>query len=544
MKTVKTHVALPGSKRPKDPNAIRVGDVDPTEKIDVTISLSGPKLPAPDEYVGHTLTPDELSEKFGASKTDADKVAKCLKKYGFKVESISLATRSMRVVGTAAAVEAAFKPDMAVVRSTRQLGNYRGRQGMLQIPDELKGIVTGVFGIDERRMARRKSPSALDSPTGILAPLSPGDLEQRYNFPPGDAQGQNIAIAEFGGGYFAEDTSAYCTKFHRTTPNVQAISVDAPAYTLQQILALPLQQRKEALGDATEVMLDVEVVAGLCPAANISVYFSTFDEQGWVDLLNEVIAARPVALSCSWGLAEEDSNWSASAISSISDRLNAARLLGITICVSSGDDGSGDQLDDGKAHVDFPSSSPFVLGVGGTMLKKSGESVNEVTWWEAPGRRTQNDGGGATGGGVSMKFSRPAWQKVQIKSLNKGSIDGRVVPDISALAGQPLYDLIFAGQPHPNGGTSASAPMWAALVARINAGLSPAKRQRFLTPLLYKTLTGGQSVGRVSSRDITSGDNASHPQPGNGYEAGTGFDAVTGWGVPDGATLLKSLEVI
>jgi kumamolisin len=541
MKKDKTHVILPGSKRPKDPDAVRVGNVDPKEQIDLTITLAGPALPTADEYVGETLTPEELSAKFGANKADADKVASVLKTFGLKVESVSLATRSMRVVGNAAAVEAAFKPDMAMIRSARQIGEYRGRQGTLQVPQELKGLVTGVFGIDERRMARRKSRSMIAGAT--LSPFSPADLEQRYNFPPGDGAGQNIAIAEFGGGYFADDTSAYCAKFQRATPNVQAIAVDAPAYTLKQILALPLQQRQMALGDATEVMLDVEVVAGLCPAANISVYFSTFDEQGWVDLLNEVIAAKPVVLSCSWGLAEEDPNWSASAISSISDRLNAARLLGITICVSSGDDGSGDQLDDGKAHVDFPGSSPFVLSVGGTMLEQSGGTVDEVTWWEAPGRRTEN-GGGATGGGLSMKFARPAWQNIHVKSLNAGSIDGRVMPDISALAGQPLYDLIFAGASHPNGGTSASAPLWAALVARINANLSQAKRQRFLTPLLYQNSANGQPVGKVASRDITSGNNASNPQPGRGYEAGVGFDAVTGWGVPDGVMLLNSLETI
>jgi kumamolisin len=542
MKKANTHVVLPGSRRPQDRSAIRVRDVDPKEKIDVTIALKGPKLPGADAYVGKTLTPEELATSFGADKADADKVAKALKKYGLEVESVSLGTRSMRVIGTAAAIEAAFKPGMAILRSHRQSGEYRGRQGTLQIPTELKGIVTGVFGIDERRMARRKLAATLTA-ASALSPLSPEDLEQRYNFPPGDGSGQFIAIAEFGGGYFAEDTAAYCAKFQRATPIIKAIAVDAPAFTLQEILALPLEKRKSELGEATEVMMDVEVVAGLCPAASISVYFSTFDEQGWVDLLNAVITARPVALSCSWGLAEEDPNWSLGALSSISDRLNAARLLGITICVSSGDDGSGDQLDDGEAHVDFPSSSPFVLSVGGTMLTQSGASVNEVTWWEKPGRRTQN-GGGSTGGGISMKFDRPDWQNVAIKSLNKGSIDGRVMPDVAALAGKPFYDLIFLGKSQPNGGTSASAPVWAALVARINEKLPPSKKQRFLTPLLYQNFNNGQAIGMFASRDITSGNNASHPQPGKGYKARAGFDAVTGWGVPDGAKLLNCLQSV
>ena len=147
-----------------------------------------------------------------------------------------------------------------------------------------------------------------------------------------------------------------------------------------------------------------------------------------------------------------------------------------------------------------------------------------------PGQRTDN-GGGSTGGGVSAKFPRPAWQGVKVTSLNRGGIDGRVVPDVAALAGQPLYDLIFAGKAHPNGGTSASAPLWASLVARVDASLPANKRQRFLTPLLYRKV-GDTTVGAQASRDIVDGNNASFPDPGRGYVAAPGFDAVTGWGVP------------
>jgi kumamolisin len=536
----KTHVVLPGSKRGKDAGASRVRDVDPKEKIVVTIGLAGPKLPEANEYVGQTLSPEEFAEKFAANQEDANKVAKSLKKFGLKVEEVSLEARSMRVSGTAAAMEAAFKPGMVIMRSAGQ-GEYRGRQGTLMIPAELKGIVTGIFGLDQRRMARRKFAAAA-SQTSTLAPLTPADLEQRYNFPPGDGVGQNIAIAEFGGGYFAADTTAYCNKFQRPVPNVQAITVDAPAYTLQQILALPKPQRNEELGISVEVMMDVQIIAGLCSGATISVYFSTFDQRGWVDLLNKVIAARPVTLSISWGLAEDDPGWSSNARTVINDRLNAARLLGITICVSSGDDGSGDQINDGRAHVDFPSCSPYVLSVGGTMLKKSAANVKEVTWWQTPGTRA--GGGGATGGGVSTFFSRPTWQTVHVTSLNAGSIDGRVMPDVSALAGPPFYALIFTKQDAPNGGTSASAPLWAALIARVNAQLPASKQQRFLTPLLYQNGAGGQAVGKGSSRDITSGNNASHPDPGKGYKAHAGFDAVTGRGVPEGTKLLNSLAAI
>jgi kumamolisin len=536
-----SHVVLPGSKRGRDPFAKKIGDVDPKLKIDVTVGLTGPKLPGAEEYVGQTLTPGEVAEKFGARQEDADTVAKALKKFGLKIDSVSLPTRSMKVSGTIAAMESAFKPGLVMMTSTRQ-GEYRGRQGALQIPAEIKGLVTGVFGLDERKMARRKAETAATAAkAAALAPLAPADLEQRYNFPTGDSQDQQIAIAEFGGGYFVEDMTAYCNKFQRPVPQVQAISVDAPAYTLQQILALPKKQRADELDTSIEVMMDVQIIAGLCPGASISVYFSTFDQGGWVDLLNTVITAKPAVLSVSWGLAEDDPGWSANAVAAINERLNVARLLGITICVSAGDDGSGDQVDDGAGHVDFPASSPFTLAVGGTMLVKSASKVNEVTWWEAPGRRTGN-GGGATGGGVSVVFPRPSWQTVTITSINAKPIDGRVIPDISALAGEPLYDLVFVGKDQPNGGTSASAPLWAALIARINAQLPAAKQQRFLTPLLYQK-AGSGPLGKIAMRDITSGNNISTP-PGKGYKAGPGFDAVTGWGVPDGMKLLNALATV
>jgi kumamolisin len=323
--------------------------------------------------------------------------------------------------------------------------------------------------------------------------------------------------------------------------NIKAVSVNAPAYTLQQIQQLPQPQQNDELDASGEVNMDVQIVAGLCPGASITVYFATFDQKGWVDLLNTVVQAKPVALSVSWGAPEDSPDWTTSARDAINERLNMAAMLGITTCVSAGDDGSGDEMTDGKAHVDFPSSSPFALGVGGTMLTGTPPNVTEQVWWQSPGRRTGNGHSGAGGGGVSTVFPRPQWQNVNIKSINKNSINGRVVPDIAALAGPPFYDLTFLGNDAPNGGTSASAPLWAALIARMNAALPTAKQQRFLTPLLYGAGASGKPVGESGTRDITIGQNASKPQPGIGYKATPGFDAVSGWGVPDGMALLAAL---
>ena len=142
---------------------------------------------------------------------------------------------------------------------------------------------------------------------------------------------------------------------------------------------------------------------------------------------------------------------------------------------------------------------------------------------------------------MSTIFPRPAWQNVKVKSVNPKSIDGRITPDCSALSGPPFYDLIFLGKDAPNGGTSASAPLWAALIARVNASLPASKRQRFVTPLLYQNGSTGKPVGKIVSRDIRAGKNTSRPQPGKGYKAKVGYDAVTGWGVPDSVKLLNAL---
>jgi kumamolisin len=162
----------------------------------------------------------------------------------------------------------------------------------------------------------------------------------------------------------------------------------------------------------------------------------------------------------------------------------------------------------------------------------------EVVWWDPPGDRSQ-PGGGSTGGGVSVEFERPRWQSVHVPSINPGSIDGRTVPDVAALAGQPGYSLFFQGEPTVNGGTSAATPLWASLIARMT-GHSAASRPAFLTPLLYQGGPSGRLRGESAFVDITEGNNTS-PQPGRGYEAGPGYDAVTGWGVPNGLALAASL---
>ena len=190
--------------------------------------------------------------------------------------------------------------------------------------------------------------------------------------------------------------------------------------------------------------------------------------------------------------------------------------------------------------MEFPASSRFVLAVGGTEFSTS---QGEVVWNDPPGQRPN---GAATGGGVSALFDRPTWQTTDIPSLNPDSINGRIVPDVASLAGSPGYSLLiyFEMTVAPGGltvwgptrgeGTSASTPMWASPLARINAALGG--QSIFFPPLLYQN-----NVATQGFTDIVSGNNASFPNPGKGYSAGPGFDAVTGWGIPNGQELLAQV---
>ena len=530
------HVRLTGSERPRKDDAVRVSDLDPGEAIEVTVTLAGPELPDPEPE--KPLSQETLRRHYGADPETVKQVSAALEALGLRVEEHSELTRSLRVSGTVAQIETAFRAHLGTYR-TSDGKLFRGREGELQVPAELDGLVTGVFGLDQRRVAFRKTrPGAAAAAASLTSPLSPSQVAEHYQFPAGTGAGQTVAIAEFGGGYFADDLAAFCAKQGTPMPEVTTASVNgAPILTLEQIRQLPQQQQTEQLEDSIEVGLDVQIVAGLAPEAALVVYFSTFDQKGWVDLLDRVIdgkPATPMALSISWGLAEDDPDWSKAALAAINERLQALASLGITVCAAAGDDGAGDQETDGRAHVDFPASSPYLLAVGGTML----DGTREVVWWESPGQRTSS-GGGSTGGGVSVELARPSWQDVKIASLNPGSIEGRVVPDVAAIAGPPLYDLIFTGQESANGGTSAATPVWAALLARLaSAGWKPG----FLTPRLYQPGPGpsGQPLGAFACVDVTSGDNTS-PAPGRGYRAGPGFDAVSGWGAPNGTALLAAL---
>ena len=316
-----------------------------------------------------------------------------------------------------------------------------------------------------------------------------------------------------------------------STPTVKVVNVER--------LASADSNDPDAIG---EVMLDIEVLAGACPGADIVVYFSNFTEKGWVDVIDAALhdtKNNPCVLSISYGLAEGADIWTQQAMDAVNDSMKEAAARGIPVCVAAGDDGSDDQVGDGLAHVNFPASSPFVLSIGGTALVRGTNGFGEQVWFDGDGLR--KDQGGSTGGGVSAVFQRPVWQSsIDIPSVNPNGMAGRIVPDVSAnAAGSTGYFVVVQGQQQISGGTSAATPLWAALLARLIKANIPVG---YVTPVFYQTVTGSdrKTIGAMGCDDITEGNN--NTAAAGGYPARSGYDAVTGWGSPKGAALAEALS--
>ncbi len=531
-------IAIPGSERVPVPGAEATRAADAEAWIEVTLKLARQApLPPVDARPTRHYTAAEIGAQFGASEAVVKRVADTFAGLGLTVLASDAATRTVQLGGPVCAMEEAFQ--VKLMHFVNAPGVYRGRVGPLHVPAALQNDIVGVFGLDNRRVVRRR-PDA-DRKRRAIAHVAasakkrpwffPAELAAAYDFPDGDGSGQTIGLLEFGGGFFADDLATFVKAAGiAAPPNVVPISVDK----------MPVNTRDEAVG---EVMLDVEVVAGICPKATIPVWFSQFTEKGWVDALDAAMhdpKYKPQVLSISWGYAEDAYIWTASAVKQVDEALQEAALMGITICVATGDDGSSDGITDGHAHVDFPAASPFVLAVGGTLLR-TGTHRSERAWKDGDGLRS--DGGGATGGGISTRIARPAWQSgLDIAAVNPGQLAGRITPDVAANASANTgYFVVADGQTEISGGTSASAPLWACLVARMNQQLAASgKRVGYLTPLLYGPAAGGTTpLGKLAFNDIHAGDNVT-AQVG-GFKSQAGFDAVTGWGTPKGKALLAAL---
>ena len=505
-------VPLPGSERQPPPDARRVGSADPAEIVAVTVIVRRRPDARPFDPEADPISRAGFAEACGALGDDLAAVERFARDHGLSVVETSRERRTVKLSGRVADASRAFGVELDRYDHPEH-GSIRGRTGPVYLPADLTGVVEGVFGLDDRPQLR--SQFRIADPRAVRTSYTPVEVAQAYHFPArATGAGQCVAIIELGGGYLQSDLDTYFGDLGLPVPSLTAVSVDGATNS-------PEGDPSSADG---EVLLDIEVAGAIAPDARLAVYFAPNTDQGFIDAVTTAVHDEdnaPSVVSISWGGPE--STWTAQAQTALDQSFADAVTLGVTVCAASGDNGSGDGVGDGRAHADFPASSPHVLACGGTRLERSGP---ETVW---------NDGssGGATGGGVSDTFGLPDWQSAAgvPPSANSGGRVGRGVPDVSGDADpQTGYQVVVDGHQATFGGTSAVAPLWASLIALLN-------EQRgtpvgFLNPILY-----GRAEGAL--RDITSGNNDLGDAPA--YSAGPGWDACTGLGSPDGAALSQLL---
>jgi kumamolisin len=506
-----SRVSFPKSERKTHPGATVSGRTDSQRNISVSVIVKRKNRLDLETMIGRHVSQQDFLEKYGADPANFDHLRDFAHKHGLTVDegASSLARRTMILRGPANKMESAFGVTLNdYEKEGKKFHSYTGTISMLQ---EYAEPVEAVLGLDNHPIAMPhfrlldKQRKGKPKPQSQTASFNPPQVAQLYNFPVGpNGAGQTIGIIELGGGYNASDLSSYFAGLSIAEPRVTAVSVDG---------ATNAPNDPNADG---EVALDIEVAGSIAPGANIAVYFTPNTSQGFVDALTTAIHdtanGPPSVLSISWGSAE--SNWTAQSMTVFDEACQSAVALGITITVASGDNGSSDG--GSGNNVDFPASSPHVLGCGGTeLIAANGVIQQEVVWNDQPQ-------GGASGGGVSSVFPIPPWQMKANVPKPPTSSGGRGVPDVAGDASPETgYNVFFDGQPAVVGGTSAVAPLWAALIALLNQ--QSGSNIGFANLALYQNAENGFN-------DITQGSNGS-------YSAGPGWDACTGLGSPNGNQL-------
>lgn len=358
----------------------------------------------------------------------------------------------------------------------------------------------------------------------------PADLKAAYRFPHQfDGTGQTIGLLEFSNGYGAQDVQSFWQSMNVPAPRLDFVSVDGTpndgginSYDM-------------------EATLDVEWAGAMAPGARLVVYEAssgTSDQSFGMSVLKALDYAihdtshKPSVLSISYG--DGESRFPTSEMKAWDAAMQEGALLGVTTFVASGDQGAYGLHGSGWPipHVDGPANCPHAVAVGGThLVLGSGGTILQETGW------TDTNNNGASGGGISQVFGVPSYQSGLSLPVKAGDKAGRGVPDVAANADPDTgYAVVFQGSETVIGGTSAASPVWAALGARINQARALNKKGPlgFANPDLYNL--GGTSV----FHDITSGNNSYDGV--DGYQCTPGWDAVTGWGSPDGTRLVGELS--
>ena len=509
--------------------------------LDLLFSLAIPKeaQKALEDAVakGKVISREKLQREYSPKQADVDALTKYLKSQGFEVTKITPDRTSVYARASAAQIEKTLQVQM--VRVFKDGVTYTAARNAPSLPSDVSAGVRAIIGLQPFRHARKHDRRVMlrGGNRGSRVVTSAGTQNTTPAPTPNIANAPPYLVSEILKAYNADNLGANgAGEKIAILIDTFPTNSDLQGFWSQNGLSIALSQIEEINvnggqlpGQEGEETLDVEWASGIAPGAGVRVYAS--GSLQFVDLdkaLDAIIAdltSQPAIhqLSISLGLGETFMGGPQGEVATQHQKFLQLAAGGVNVFVASGDAGS--HPDDtghsssGPLQAEYEASDTAVIGVGGTTmtLNNTGAVASETGW---PG----------SGGGVSIFFDRPAWQTGNgVPAGNK-----RLVPDLSLVADPETGALIYyQGQVQQFGGTSWSAPTCAGFCALINSARAKANKQPlgYLNPVIYPLL------GTSSFRDITAGSNGPNMQ----YNAGPGYDLVTGIGVPDVQMLINAI---
>ncbi len=602
-----TRVAVAGSKPPRALPANDAGRLPSGTKIvgasivfnrsvaqaaDLDALLAAQQNPASPLY-HQWLTPDQFAARFGMADADLAKVRTWLEGQGFTVDAVGRGRDRLTFSGTAAQMEAAFQTEMHYFKAANEAETHFAPASDLTVPAAMAGSVMSVGNLSDFRPKphfRQSAPVAqFTSGQTTSHFLTPADVATIYD-----------VNAAYSAGYTGVGQSIAAVG--------QSAIIPTDITNFQSAAGLPVQAPNVVLmpgtgtstiysGDESESDLDIEYSGGIAKGATVYfVYTGSSPNYGVFDAMTYAVQNNiaPIVTAsygeCETALGQTSANTYAAIF-------QQAMSQGQTLIASSGDDGSTDcygftnltSTQRTALTVDFPASSPYVTGLGGTEFLAADVTTTSTQYWSANGtsdvvssalsyipEMVWNDdsasgGLGSGGGGASAIFARPTWQ-ISSGAPGLGSISGssRLVPDISlssspnnagylycssdtgatAIQGSCSHGFRDANSQYLTvaGGTSFAAPVFAGMLAIINQATKSAG-QGLINPTLY-SLASNSATYAAAFHDITVGNNectagASYCTTAGlaGFAAGVGYDQASGLGSIDLYHLLAAWPV-
>lgn len=576
---------------PKVPNgAVRTADPAGGEALDLSVVLEPRDQQALDRFVAGVSDPKspyyrqylgtgEFAQTFGAAPETVAKVRAELEAKGLAVGELQADGLTLPVSTTVAGAAKAFKTEF---------DGYRLKNGKAGVTNtvapefggEAAEGVRAVVGLSTlaayeprntgAKGKPRKAPANTSADSGVLQPRLTGTtptmcagIRDLYATPWGD-----IPAAYDGQDYWSAKSLA--TQYNMANqPNVQTGTTVAvfslENYSLKDIGAYqachgtkvpvssvrvnggPTEPTSIDTGVGSETALDVETIIGLAPQSKVLVYQGKNTWNEAVATYQKIVADnRAKVVSVSWGRCEQETPTEVIDAQNLAFQQAAAQ--GQTVVVASGDSGSsgcfyGDTSTPNASAlaVDSPSSSPYVLSVGGTTMRSS---VSYQTTWKGSGGGVSQHFKLGTEGPEGFQAGRTGLGYADACAAGEGQ-SCRQVPDVAGVADPYTgYPVAFGQSPdggqywHIIGGTSGAAPVWAALIAQADQDLACQANGSVghVNPALYK-------LPAAAFRDVTTGDN-NLTESGNYsglYKAGAGYDLATGLGAPNGREIVKGL---